>query len=65
MSSFVVAQNLVGVRTGLPGNDSNVTWRWSADPSARDSNDPAEHERIGQAHAQIAFLDLLGNQKFA
>ncbi|GIJ43754.1 DNA-binding protein [Virgisporangium aliadipatigenens] len=45
------AQNLLGVWTGLPGYESNVTWRWFADPASRDSNDPAEHERIGQAYA--------------
>ncbi|MEU0302075.1 helix-turn-helix transcriptional regulator [Streptomyces sp. NPDC006175] len=52
----VVAQNraaesLLGVWTGLPGYESNVTWRWFADPASRDSNDPAEHERIGRAYA--------------
>jgi hypothetical protein len=52
----VVAQNraaesLLGVWTGLPGYESNVTWRWFADPVSRDSNDPAEHERIGRAYA--------------
>ncbi|MET8995739.1 helix-turn-helix transcriptional regulator [Amycolatopsis sp. NPDC004169] len=52
----VVAQNraaehLLGVWTGLPGYRSNVTWRWFADPASRDSNDPAEHERIGRAYA--------------
>ncbi|MBL7258532.1 helix-turn-helix transcriptional regulator [Paractinoplanes lichenicola] len=45
------AENLWGVWTGLPGYASNVTWRWFADPSSRDSNDPAEHERIGRAYA--------------
>ncbi len=44
------AENLLGVWTGLPGYESNVTWRWFADPASRDSNDPAEHERIGQAY---------------
>jgi transcriptional regulator with XRE-family HTH domain len=52
----VVAQNrtaehLLGVWTGLPGYESNVTWRWFADPASRDSNDPTEHERIGRAYA--------------
>src|SRR3569833_1408999 len=52
----VVAQNraaeaLLGTWTGLPGYRSNVTWRWFADPASRDSNDPAEHERIGRAYA--------------
>ncbi|GAA1657761.1 helix-turn-helix transcriptional regulator [Actinoplanes couchii] len=52
----VVAQNraavsLFGVWTGLPGYESNVTWRWFADPASRDSNDPDEHERIGRAYA--------------
>lgn len=45
------ARNLLGVWTGLPGYESNVTWRWFADPSSRDSNDPAQHERIGRAYA--------------
>jgi transcriptional regulator with XRE-family HTH domain len=45
------AENLLGVWTGLPGYESNVTWRWFADPASRDSNDPAEHERIGRAYA--------------
>ncbi|MFF5078262.1 helix-turn-helix transcriptional regulator [Actinoplanes sp. NPDC000266] len=45
------AQNLLGVWTGLPGYESNVTWRWFADPASRDSNDPGEHERIGRAYA--------------
>ena len=45
------AKNLLGVWTGLPGYESNVTWRWFADPASRDSNDPAEHERIGRAYA--------------
>jgi transcriptional regulator with XRE-family HTH domain len=52
----VVAQNraaeiLLGVWTGRSGYESNVTWRWFADPASRDSNDPAEHERIGRAYA--------------
>ncbi|MDQ0780096.1 transcriptional regulator with XRE-family HTH domain [Streptomyces aurantiacus] len=52
----VVAQNraaesLLGTWTGLPGYESNVTWRWFADPASRDSNEPAEHERIGRAYA--------------
>jgi hypothetical protein len=51
----VVAQNraaevLFGVWTGLPGYESNVTWRWFADPASRELNDPAEHERIGRAY---------------
>lgn len=45
------AVNLLGVWTGLPGYQANVTWRWFADPASRDSNDPAEHERIGRAYA--------------
>ena len=45
------AENLLSVWTGLPGYASNVTWRWFADPASRDSNDPAEHERIGRAYA--------------
>ncbi|MDR7277183.1 helix-turn-helix transcriptional regulator [Catenuloplanes atrovinosus] len=45
------AENLLGVWTGLPGYESNVTWRWFADPASRDSNDPAEYERIGRAYA--------------
>lgn len=45
------AENLFGVWTGLPGYESNVTWRWFADPATRDSNDPAEHARIGRAYA--------------
>jgi transcriptional regulator with XRE-family HTH domain len=45
------ARNLLGVWTGLPGFESNVTWRWFADPASRDSNDPAEHERLGQTYA--------------
>jgi transcriptional regulator with XRE-family HTH domain len=45
------AQNLLGVWTGLPDYESNVTWRWFADPASRDGNDPAEHERIGRAYA--------------
>ncbi|MFG1603761.1 helix-turn-helix transcriptional regulator [Actinoplanes sp. NPDC049265] len=45
------AENLLGVWTGRPGYESNVTWRWFADPASRDSNDPAEHERIGRAYA--------------
>lgn len=45
------ARNLFGAWTGLPGYASNVTWRWFADPASRDSNDPAEHERIGRAYA--------------
>ncbi|AGZ40919.1 helix-turn-helix transcriptional regulator [Actinoplanes friuliensis] len=45
------ARNLLGVWSGLPGYQSNVTWRWFADPASRDSNDPAEHERIGRAYA--------------
>ncbi|WP_459837729.1 MmyB family transcriptional regulator, partial [Catenuloplanes niger] len=44
------AENLLGVWTGLPGYESNVTWRWFADPASRDGNDPAEHERIGRAY---------------
>ncbi|GAA2557234.1 helix-turn-helix transcriptional regulator [Winogradskya consettensis] len=44
------AENLLGVWTGLPGYESNVTWRWFADPASRDSNDPAEHDRIGRAY---------------
>jgi transcriptional regulator with XRE-family HTH domain len=44
------ARNLFGAWTGLPGFASNVTWRWFADPASRDSNDPAEHERIGRAY---------------
>lgn len=45
------AENLLGVWAGLPGYESNVTWRWFADPASRSSNDPAEHERIGRAYA--------------
>ena len=45
------AENLLGVWTGLPGYESNVTWRWFADPASRDSNNPAEYERIGRAYA--------------
>ncbi|GLY06423.1 helix-turn-helix transcriptional regulator [Actinoplanes sp. NBRC 101535] len=45
------AENLLGVWAGLPGYESNVTWRWFTDPASRDSNDPAEHERIGRAYA--------------
>ena len=45
------AENLLGVWTGRSGYESNVTWRWFADPASRDSNDPAEHERIGRAYA--------------
>ncbi|MEV4347922.1 helix-turn-helix transcriptional regulator [Actinoplanes sp. NPDC049596] len=45
------ARNLWGDWTGLPGYQSNVTWRWFADPASHDSNDPAEHERIGRAYA--------------
>jgi transcriptional regulator with XRE-family HTH domain len=52
----VVAQNraaeaLLGAWTGLPGYESNVTWRWFADPASRALNDPAEHECIGRAYA--------------
>lgn len=52
----VVAQNraagvLLGAWTGLPGYESNVTWRWFADPASRALNDPAEYERIGRAYA--------------
>jgi transcriptional regulator with XRE-family HTH domain len=51
----VVAQNraaevLLGAWTGLPVYESNVTWRWFADPSSRELNDPGEHERIGRAY---------------
>ena len=45
------ARNLLGIWTGLPDYQSNVTWRWFADPASRDGNDPAEHERIGRAYA--------------
>jgi transcriptional regulator with XRE-family HTH domain len=45
------AENLLGVWTALPEYESNVTWRWFADPASRDSNDPAEHDRIGRAYA--------------
>lgn len=45
------AENLLGVWAGLPGYESNVTWRWFADPASRSSNDPAEHERIGRTYA--------------
>jgi transcriptional regulator with XRE-family HTH domain len=44
------AENLLGKWTGLPGYESNVTWRWFADPASRDSNDPGEHKRIGRAY---------------
>jgi transcriptional regulator with XRE-family HTH domain len=44
------AENLLGVWAGLPGYESNVTWRWFADPASRDSNDPAEYERISRAY---------------
>ena len=52
----VVAQNraaqvLLGPWTGLAGYESNVTWRWFADPTSRELNDPAEHESIGRAYA--------------
>jgi transcriptional regulator with XRE-family HTH domain len=52
----VVAQNraatvLLGKWTGLPGYESNVTWRWFADPASRALNDPEEHESIGRAYA--------------
>ncbi|MFE9680892.1 helix-turn-helix transcriptional regulator [Streptomyces sp. NPDC006285] len=52
----VVAQNraaevLLGKWAGLPGFESNVTWRWFADPASRALNDPDEHERIGRAYA--------------
>ncbi len=51
----VVAQNraaevLFGAWTGLPGYESNVTWRWFADPASRERNDPDEHDRIGRAY---------------
>lgn len=52
----VVAQNqaataLLGPWTGLPDFDSNVTWRWFADPSSRALNVPEEHAAIGRAYA--------------
>lgn len=52
----VIAQNraselLLGRWTGLPGWESNVTWRWFADLSSRGSNDPAEHDRLGRTYA--------------
>jgi transcriptional regulator with XRE-family HTH domain len=51
----VVAQNraartLLGTWTGLPGYESNVTWRWFADVSSREFNDPVEHAAIGRAY---------------
>ncbi|MFI7682485.1 helix-turn-helix transcriptional regulator [Streptomyces griseoaurantiacus] len=61
----VVAQNraaeaLLGGWTGLPGHESNVTWRWFADLSSRELNDPAEHERIGRAYAADLRAGLAG-----
>jgi hypothetical protein len=52
----VIAQNraaelLLGRWTGLAGWESNVTWRWFTDPSSRESNDPAEHDRLGRTYA--------------
>ncbi|WP_134765438.1 helix-turn-helix transcriptional regulator [Nocardioides sp. 1609] len=52
----VVAQNrtaqaLLGTWVGLPRFESNVTWRWFADPSSRALNDPTEHEEIGRTYA--------------
>jgi transcriptional regulator with XRE-family HTH domain len=52
----VVAQNraaqaLLDTWTGLPGYESNVTWRWFADPTSRALNDPGEHASIGRAYA--------------
>ncbi|WP_305783715.1 MmyB family transcriptional regulator [Symbioplanes lichenis] len=45
------AENLLGIWAGRPGYQSNVTWQWFANPASRDSNDPAEHDRIGRAYA--------------
>ena len=52
----VVAQNraaavLLGAWTGLRGFESNVTWRWFADPASREMNAAEEHERIGRVYA--------------
>jgi transcriptional regulator with XRE-family HTH domain len=44
------AQTLLGTWTGLPAYESNVTWRWFADPTSRALNDPAEYATIGRAY---------------
>lgn len=45
------AESLLGTWAGLPRYESNVTWRWFADPSSRERNHRSEHERIGRAYA--------------